>query len=312
MPKLNLDDVDVTEDPKPGADDGQTDDESTDPPEGDDDQLQEEGDGADTEGGATDEAGDDVADDAGDLIVTIGDEPAEDDDHRAAPDWVRKLRQGNREKDRLLRERDAEIARLKGSAAAPAPLGEKPKLADFAYDDDAYETALDAWKDRKREIEDQAAARQRAESDAKAAWQKTLEGYNKAKAALKVRDFDDAEAVVQDLLDTTQQGIIVAGATDPATVIYALGKNPKKAAELAGIKDPVKFAFAVAEVQSKMKVQPRKQVPPPERTLRSGVAGAAAVDNTLDKLRAEALKTGDLSKVLAYKNGQRQKASARA
>ena len=47
--------------------------------------------------------------------------------------------------------------------------------------------------------------------------------------------------------------------------MYALGKNPKKAKELGEITDPVKFAFAVAKLETQLTVTSRKQVPPPEK-----------------------------------------------
>jgi hypothetical protein len=120
-----------------------------------------------------------------------------------------------------------------------------------------------------------------------------------------VRDFEDAEATAQELFDVTQQGIVVQGADNPALVIYALGKNPKKAQEIASIKDPVKFAFAVAKLEKELKVTNRKAAPPPERTIQGTGRVSGSVDSTLERLRAEALKTGDMTKVVAYKRQKR-------
>jgi len=139
-----------------------------------------------------------------------------------------------------------------------------------------------------------------------------LDSYGKDKSELKVKDFDDAEDVTQQALDVTQQGIVLQGADNPALVVYALGKNPKKAAELGSIKDPVKFAFAVAKLEKDLKVTPRKAVPPPEKTV-SGNArvSGGAIDSSLDRLRIEAEKTGDYTKVIRYKAQQRAKQSER-
>ncbi len=52
------------------------------------------------------------------------------------------------------------------------------------------------------------------------------EGYQSAKATLKVRDYDEAEDVVQDAFTVTQQGMILQGAVEkPCLLVYALGKN---------------------------------------------------------------------------------------
>jgi hypothetical protein len=132
-------------------------------------------------------------------------------------------------------------------------------------------------------------------------WERKLESYQGAKASLKVRDFEFAEDVVQDTLSVMQQGMIVQGAENPALVVYALGKNPKKAKEIASITDPVKFAFAVAKLETQLKISNRKAQSSPERKISGTARPSGAVDSTLDRLRAEAEKTGDYSKVFQYK-----------
>ena len=89
-------------------------------------------------------------------------------------------------------------------------------------------------------------------------------------------------------------------------MIYALGKNPTKAKELSAINDPVKFAFAVAKLETQLKVTNRKAAPPPESTVRGTGRVSGAVDSTLERLRADAEKTGDYSKVMQYKRQKRQ------
>lgn len=252
--------------------------------------------------------------DSGEVVITIGDEApaAEEEEIARAPDWVRDLRKANRDKDRKLREQEAEIARLKGSgsAATVAPLGVKPTLAACDYDSDKYETDLAAWYERKREADDQKAKQDKAEETARAAWQSRLDAYGKAKGALKVKDFEDAEASVQEVMSVTQQGVILNGADNPAVLVYALGRNPKKAKELAAITDPVKFAFAVAKLETQLKVTPRKAAPVPERVVRGGVPGAlAGGDPELDRLRADADKTGDRTRVAQYLRQKAQKGS---
>ena len=121
-----------------------------------------------------------------------------------------------------------------------------------------------------------------------------------------MRDYEDAEAVALETFNVTQQGIVLQGSDNPALIIYALGKNTSKAKELASITDPVKFAFAVAKLETQLKVTNRKAAASPERTINSGGGRiSGSVDSTLERLREEALKTGDLSKVMAYKRGKK-------
>ena len=70
--------------------------------------------------------------------------------------------------------------------------------------------------------------------------------------------------------------------------------------------DPVKFAFAVAKLETQLKVTNRKAAPPPESTVRGTGRVSGAVDSTLERLRADAEKTGDYSKVMQYKRQKRQ------
>jgi len=241
------------------------------------------------------------------LVVSIGNEEPEPQSEAAqAPAWVKDLRKRVKEQDKTIKE-------LKRSMQAPAPQGEtitappkKPTLADVDYDTGAYEAKLDQWYGAKAEYDRQATERQRAEQSVKGAWDAKIAGYNTAKAELKARDFEDAEAVIADTLSVTQQGIILDGAEKPALLIYALGKNPKKAAELAAITNPVAFAAAIGRLEASLKVTSRKPSAAPEQLVSGNAPKSGSVDNTLERLRAEAERTGDLTKVMAYKRQQKR------
>ena len=263
---------------------------------------------AEGEGSTTDEA---PADEPEGLIVTIGDEtPPEEAEENAAPTWVKDLRRQNREMARALRQRDEELTRLKGSGqAAAVVVGEKPTLAGCEFDEAKFEAELSAWHDRKRQADDAQRERQQAEQKAQQAWQATLSGYKAAAAQLKVANFEEAEQTVQDSFSVVQQGIMLKALKQPALVVYALGMNPKKAKELAAITDPVEFAGEVARLETQIKAQPRKSPPPPTRNIGGGTGGSGVGgDLELARLEKEAQRTGDRSKVVAYKRKQQQAA----
>lgn len=241
--------------------------------------------------------------DESEVVVSIGEESPPQEETRA-PDWVRELRKSHRELQRKNRELEA---KLTTQAPVVQPLGKKPTLEDHDYDAEKFETSLAEWYERKRKADEVAAQARLAEEQQQRQWQAKLDSYGKAKASLKVRDFDDAEEVTQQALDVTQQGIVLQGAENPALLVYALGKNPKKAAELGSIKDPVKFAFAVAKLEKDLKVTQRKAAPPPEKVVQGNAGVSGAVDSTLDRLRAEAEKSGDYTKVFKYKQQQKLK-----
>lgn len=245
--------------------------------------------------------------DEDEVMVTIGEEAPPPEEHAQAPEWVRELRKQHRQLQREKRELEEKLKTVSQPAERPITVGKKPTLEEYDYDAEKYESELAAWFERKAKADEAQARARRAELDAQQAWQQKLDSYGKARSELKVRDFEDAEATVSETLNVTQQGVLLQGAENPALLVYALGKNPSKAKELASIQDPVKFAFAVAKLETQLKVQNRKAATPPEKTVRGTGPVSGAVDSTLERLRADAERTGDFSKVMAYKRQQKAK-----
>jgi len=239
------------------------------------------------------------------VVVSIGGEAPPEEEEARAPEWVRELRKTNREKERRIRELEAKLSATTTETKPVVTLGPKPKLEDHDYDADRYEQAIDQWHERKREHDREVEQAAQSEQQQQKAWQTKLDDYGKAKAELKVRDYEDAEEVVQQILNVTQQGVVLQGCDNPALVVYALGKNPKKAAELAALTDPVKFAFAVAKLEKELKVTNRRPAPAPERVVSGTGRSSGAVDSTLERLREEAARTGNMTKVIQYKAQKR-------
>jgi len=266
--------------------------------------------GSATESGDDNSAGDEgsdaaEADSKGEVVITLGDEePPADDEQNRAPEWVRELRKSDREKAKRIRELEQKLQESKPNPQQEE-LGTKPTLEGCDFDSDKFEKELTAWHDRKRQVDDKAAQERKAAEDQKAAWEVKMNAY-KAEA-LPVADFEDAEEAVISSLDQIKQAIILNGADKPKQLIYALGKSPEKLKELAGINDPIKFAFAVAKLEAKVKVTEKKTPPPPEKVIRGSGGSAASSDAQLDKLREEAMRTGDASKLFAYRQQKRAK-----
>lgn len=241
------------------------------------------------------------------FVITVGDEepePSDEDDFsgKPAPTWVKDLRKKEREARKRIKELEAQVQQAK-PADKPIEVGPKPKLADFDYDEDQFESAVEQWHERKRQVEQQQAAKQAEEEKAKQAWQTKMQSYEERRqnVASKVRDFEEVEEAAKDKLTATQQGILIHAAENPELILYHLGKNPKKAQELSEITDPIQFAFAAAKLDSQMKIQTRKPSTQPERKP-SGSAGlSAVVDQKLAQLEAKAAKTGDRTELIKYK-----------
>jgi hypothetical protein len=109
-------------------------------------------------------------------------------------------------------------------------------------------------------------------------------------------------------LNDVQQAVIVKAADNPALVLYSLGKHPAKLAELSQITDPLKMAAAVARLEGGLKVMPKRKPPEPEE-IASGTASVShGKDKELERLEKEAERTGDRTKLIAYKARQKSQA----
>lgn len=239
------------------------------------------------------------------LKVQIGEETPPQDEVKEAPLWVKELRQSYRESQRELRELKA---KQPAQAATDAPKAmEKPRLEQFDYDEVKFEQAMDAYYAAKGEESRKAAEVEAQRRKEQETVDQVRTRYVESTKALKVKDFQEAEDEVVNTLSIAQQGLILGGAEKPELLVYALGKNPAKLRELASIKDPVKFAFAASKLEKDLKVTTRKpaEKPMPESTVKSSSSGVAN-NAALDRLRAEAAKTGDLSKVLKFKQQMRK------
>ena len=241
------------------------------------------------------------------VVVQIGDEETPPQEVEKAPDWVRELRKSHKDQQRENRELKKRLEELSETKQPEkVTLGNKPTMESAEYDSDVYERQLAALYENKRKHDEQIEQAKAEQENQQKAWQSTLDSYAEKRKQIKVSDFEDAEMIVQDELDNTQQGMILQGAENPALLVYALGKNPKKAKELASINDPVKFAFAVAKLETQLKVTNRKASTKPETVISGKAPKSGSVDSNLERLRAEAERTGDYTKVTAYKRQKRQ------
>lgn len=245
------------------------------------------------------------------VVITIGEaSPPSDEEEQlaAAPAWVKETRKVNREQARKIRELEQQLAG-KQQAEKPAAVA-KPTLADCDFDEEVFESKLTAWHEQQSAARAEQQQKADAEKKQQEEWQGKLTAYNTAKTALKVSGFDDAEAAVKEAFSPVQQAIMldaIETADSQAKVVYALGNNTAELKRISSITNPVRFAVAMADLEKKLKVTSRKTAPPPERVVR-GSATATGMDSTLARLEADADKTGDRSKVIAYKRERRNQA----
>ncbi len=223
----------------------------------------------------------------------------------SAPKWVKEVRKKNRE---LLREiKELKAKQQPQTNTNDLVLEKKPTLADFEYDEEAFENASNKWHEKKIKIDNLKQEQEQAQTKQKEYWNNRLIAYNNEAQTLKVNNFSEREEVVKQIFDLKQQGIILETADNPASLIYALGGDEDLAEEIANETNPVKFIARIAKLEEKLKMNKTKTAPPaPEKK----ITGNVPVTNqakTLEKLRIEADKTGNYTKLLAYKKQMKGK-----
>jgi DNA repair exonuclease SbcCD ATPase subunit len=249
----------------------------------------------------------DASEQDGELVVSIGEDapPQLEEDGPV----IRRLRKIDREKDREIKELKRKLEAITAPEQKQDALPPKPTLQDFDYDEEAKDKALEAWLELKRKADEAKDAEQKQQEAAQAAWDAKLATYQKRKQSL-ARDADDAEAALLDALSAkwghqqAQQrlAMLVEAADDPAQLVYALGKIPGRAKELAEIESVVRFVAVASKMESQVKLTKRQPAAAPEKPM-TGTApvGVGGTDATLDRLYAEAARTGNMTKVIAYK-----------
>lgn len=232
---------------------------------------------------------------------TFADSPPQEQEQESDSSVIRELRKRHREMQKELQE-------LKARAVEPEKpkLDPKPTLEGCDFDAEAFETKLANWYEQKRKVEESEAEVRKEQEAQQKEWEQKRQTYDDAKRKFPMADFEDAEDTVKAFLSETQQGILLHVADKPERLVYALGKNPSKAKELAGIKDPLKLAVAIAKLESS--VVSKKTAPPPERTVRSGGgASPAATDREYEaRLQQIMEKGGDLSELRRLRKSKPQ------
>lgn len=200
------------------------------------------------------------------------------------------------EKD-ALRQEIRRLERIANRHISPnQTLRAKPTLLDYDYDDEAYEADLEKWYAEKVDFDNS----QKAEKEK---YQVFDDNYIKSVNQMRkiAEDYDEVELTVADSLDEPKQALLKMAVEDSARMAYFLGKSPKKLDELAKA-DPISFVKQLGVLEEQMTKRRNLNKPLPKDHELTGRAGGG--DSQLAKLEAEAERTGDRSKLIAYKRAK--------
>ena len=228
-------------------------------------------------------------------LVSFGDgDPDEEQPDDNAT--LRELRKRNRELNARLRE-------VETSAKPKVELGPKPTLADCDYDEERFETAIDAWKAKQAAVQAEQTKAEEENKIIQQEWASDLQRYQEKKTALKLPDVEDCEGIVSEALNGVQQAVLVKAANDPALFMVALAKSPAKLAELAKMKDVIKLGAAIARMEGGIKVVTKRKAPNLDVPQRGSgkMPGVNETDKTLAKLEKQADESGDRTELIKFK-----------
>ncbi|EIY7444501.1 phage capsid protein [Salmonella enterica] len=230
--------------------------------------------------------------------LRVGDEEiplTEEDDDRVdgqpAPQWVKDLRKGfketqkeNRELRRQLEEALAKPAEQQPTQTQTDAIPPKPTLESCDYDEQAFETALTDWHEKKSRAEQHKQQQQRQQQEVIQRFQQRLEKHNERATRLPVKDYRETEEIVRRELPAIQQEILIHAADEGSELIaYALGKNQQLRQRVAAETDPIRAAFLLGQISKQVSLAPKpKKAPKPEPEVRGG--GADAKQDDFNKL----------------------------
>lgn len=258
------------------------------------DEIEGEEQGQEGQGDEAEASGDDEED-----LIGFGDDEGSPPPKEESS-TIRRMRE---QYEQVRRERD-ELRKL--ATKPKVELGARPTLADVDYDEDRFETALDEWKSRKDEVEREERESQEQARKGAEQWAGYVQNYNTAKTQLRVKNFDEAEAAVFTALPEQHQALLMKSGR-AAELVAALGNRPAELDALSKL-DLTDAAMMVGELRSKLTVTKRKPSAQPDTPLRGNAAVSGVSDRELARLEKEADRTGDSSKLVAYRRQLKSKA----
>jgi hypothetical protein len=225
---------------------------------------------------------------------------------------IRAIRQRNRNLAREKFELQRENERLAsgGANTQQIDVGEKPTLEGCDWDEDRFEAELTAWQKRRDDAENQKVQQQQREQEHRQRFDQSLQTMraNAARIA-KPEVYQEAERVVGGALPQVLGNAIPIYFKDRApALVLALHRRPDLLARVAETAktDMVQAMFDLWDMSKGVKmVKPAKKTFEAEDSTRgSAPMRPVSADKKQEELEKDARKTGDWSKVAAYKRDQ--------
>lgn len=280
---------------------------------------QDEGEQQEQEGEEAEQA----SEDAEEVEIVAADDPpssSEGKKRSAPPRRVRRLleqkEQLNSEKEqiaaqnRLLR---MQLEKVSGKSEPDRPK-QRPTLESVGYDETKYQEAMEDYlKGTTKSVlgEELSKAQQKQQEQLMQQQRhQSLEEHYKRTESLRVPDYDTAEEKAMEYLGREAVEDIAANVEDSHLVLYYLGKNPTKAAEIKTLLDnnPVRATYALGKLSAGLTTRPKtKPAPNPDKPVDAGgPSSGGSWEKQLEKARTKAAESGDFSHVQKVKKAAKE------
>ena len=240
------------------------------------------------------------ADDDG-FYIDVGEDDDDESEDAKGEDTITYIRKANRKLAKEKRELERKLAEMQRPEQADF-LGDKPDLEDFDYDQEKFAEALIEWNEKKRVIEAEQAKKREADEAANQAWIEKRDAYFERRNKVRNDDYEIMDDLVTETLTELQKNILIAASDDPVSDVYKLGNRPEELKRLSGIHDQIKFIYELGKLHSTQKgKEMAKAKPAPEKRVTGSAPKSVNHEAKLAQLREEADRTGDRTKVVAYR-----------
>lgn len=222
----------------------------------------------------------------GEEEIPLEEEPDDHIDGKPAPKWVTDLRKSYREKDKELRELRRQLEQVQSRPAEQQPqqladvIPPKPTLESCDYDEEAFETALTDWHEKKGRAEQSKQQQERQQQEYQQRFQQRVEAHKQRAAKLPVKDYQEMEDIVRAEVPDLHKEILIHCADEGSELIaYGLGKSQQLRQRVAAETDPIRAAFLLGQISKQVSLAPKpKKAIKPEPEVRGGGADAKQDD----------------------------------
>jgi len=232
---------------------------------------------------------------------------------KAKQKWKARQREAVKSAEALTAENELlrmQLEQRNRADAGPKPL---PKRENFA-DDAAHEAAMRGWVAEQVQVTAAETIRKTVPAQAQADVEQddtALDAYYGRAAKLKAPDFEAAENEVITAIGRDAAQHIISLFDNSEVVMYALGKNPKKLAEIASDlkKTPVRAIKNLTEYASKLTLKPRGKAPQPDSASDARPTSSTTdPQKALERMREEVhANKRPMKDVIAFKEECRRK-----